>query len=454
MSQATSRKHGWALRRPPILAAVLALAIAPAVARAETPITTQAQADDGAFLAYTPPPAQRAGLCLVDTGVNLNPDTENTVVERTAIDGGGGNDASPGLHGTVLAMMAAAPTNNWGTIGTAPSAIQIVSVRILSPGQTTFPFSSYASGLRACLQMRARFNIRVINLSLGTSEVPSSESYETVRSAIETALHYEIAVTAAAGNDDGGAVGYPAAVPGVLSVGASDSLSGSFCSFSNRGSGLRMLAPGCDLDGADPTTGTATFNYSQGTSEASAIDSAALTALIAYQPDLTTEAAELDLAAAHDGSLDVAQAFRNAGLKQIIAAGEAAEPRPTASDTGAAPASLPQSVPLSTPALMTPTTDAQFSAPRVRLSRRNGQLVLVLAGAPSGARMEARCLGYRKHSHKLVVLRTITTGARTLRLLATGVRELTLRYTDPYDIQRSSPWTTLRPPAQQATHRP
>ena len=71
-------------------AACLMLLLLPAAAGAESGITTQAVADNGAFLPYAPPPAQLAGLCLVDTGVNLNPDTEGVVVERTALDGGSG----------------------------------------------------------------------------------------------------------------------------------------------------------------------------------------------------------------------------------------------------------------------------------------------------------------------------------------------------------------------------
>src|ERR1019366_2543562 len=127
-------------------AAWLVLALLPAAAGAESGITTQAVADNGAFLPYAPPPAQLAGLCLVDTGVNLNRDTEGVVIERTALDGGSGGDLSPTLHGTVLAMMAGAPANGWGMVGTAPRAVQIVSVRILEPGHTTFPFSAYATG--------------------------------------------------------------------------------------------------------------------------------------------------------------------------------------------------------------------------------------------------------------------------------------------------------------------
>ena len=130
-----------------LVAIVLAFGLLAATGRAETAIPAQAVADDGAFLPYAPAPAQLGGLCLVDTGVNVNPDTEAVVVDRTAIDGGSGEDTSATTHGTVLAMMAAAPANGWGMVGTAPRSIQIVSVRILEPGKTTFPFSSYAAGI-------------------------------------------------------------------------------------------------------------------------------------------------------------------------------------------------------------------------------------------------------------------------------------------------------------------
>ena len=311
-----------------ILAALLALLLPAATAGAETAITAQAVADNGAFLPYAPPPAQLAGLCLVDTGVNLNPDTEGVVVERTALDGGSGEDVSPNLHGTVLAMMAGAPANGWGMVGTAPRAIQIVSVRILEPGQTTFPFSAYAAGITACLQCPAAATTCGSSTSRSAPlKSPSGESYEMLgQRDSKKQANYGVAVVAAAGNDDGGAVEYPAAYPGVLSVGATDTQGGGFCSFSNRGEGLRLLAPGCDLDGAEPTTGAPNYNYWQGTSEASAIAAAALDALDSYQPGLSPEAAEKDLTEADNGVLDIAQTFRNAGLGAIVAAGEAAEP--------------------------------------------------------------------------------------------------------------------------------
>jgi hypothetical protein len=433
----------WRIRACVVIV-LLALVLPLTTASAETSVTTQATADNGAFLPYAPAPAQLAGLCLVDTGVNLNPDTEGVVVERTALDGGSGNDVSPTLHGTVLAMMAGASANGWGMVGTAPHAIQIVSVRILEPEQTTFPFSAYATGIVACLSLRSHYNIRVINLSLGTSESPSAESYEALTNALERAKNYGVAVVAAAGNDDGGAVEYPAAHPGVLSVGATDTQGGGFCSFSNRGEGLRLLAPGCDLDGANPVTGEPDYNYWQGTSEASAIAAAALDALDSYQPGLSPEAGEKDLTEADNGVLDIAQTFRNVGLGAIVTAGEGAEAGAQSDSTSA---SSPQPV---TP-LAAMTLTRPFGRPQARLRRVKHRLVLALSGRPSEAQVQVRYLGHRGRSRQLRVLRTLQGVFTNLTLPSAGVVEVSVRYTDPYDVERASPWTTLRLPASANT---
>ncbi len=430
-----------------IVAALLPLMLLlPTVARAETAITAQAVADNGAFLPYAPAPAQLASMCLVDTGVNPNPDTEGVVVERTALDGGSGGDVSPTLHGTVLAMMAGAPANGWGMVGTAPHAIQIVSVRILEPGQTTFPYSAYASGITECLELRHKYNIRVINLSLGTSEGRSAEATELVGNAVERATNYGIAVVAAAGNDDGGPVEYPAAYPGVLSVGATDTQGGGFCSFSNRGEGLRLLAPGCDLDGANPTTGEPDYNYWQGTSDSSDIAATALAALYAYQASLSVEAGEADLTGADNGVLDIAQTFRNAGLGTIVAAGEAAEPgAQTSSTTGSSPQQVAP--------LMAMTLTQPFARPRARLRRVKHRRVLSLIGRPTEAEAQVRYLGRRGHSSRPRILRTLYGSFTSLTVPTSGVAEISVRYIDPYDIERASPWTTLRIPGSSSTLR-
>jgi hypothetical protein len=371
------------------LAALVALVVfSPSTAVAETAITAQAVADDGSFLSYAAAPAQPTGLCLVDTGVNENPDTEGVVVERTALDGGSGGDVSPTLHGTVLAMMAAAPANGWGMVGTAPRAVQVVSVRILEPGQTTFPFSAYAAGITECLEVRHKYNIRVINLSLGSPETPSAEAIEFVGNAVERATNYGLAVVAAAGNDDGGAVAYPAA-------------------------------------------------YWQGTSEASAIAASSLAALDAYQPDLSAEAGEKALTEADDGALDIAQAFRNAGLAGVVSAGEAAEPGAPQSST--AESSRTPVAPLTGMKLTRP-----FARPQAHLKRVKHRLVLSVTGLPHEAEVQVRYLGTRQRSRHLRVVRALHGVFTKLTLPTSGIVAVSVRYTDPYDVERASPWTTLR----------
>ena len=119
-----------------------------ASALAATPaVTAQAQAADAAFLAYAPAPAGGAGaLCLVDTGVNSNPDTQPGLISATAVDGGTGNDVDPDGHGTTMAMIAGGAGH--GMIGAWPR-LKIVSVRatdVPQPGQEpTFQFDDYTA---------------------------------------------------------------------------------------------------------------------------------------------------------------------------------------------------------------------------------------------------------------------------------------------------------------------
>lgn len=82
-------------------------------APAATPaVTTQALAADAAFLAYAPAPSDGAGaLCLVDTGVDVNPDTQAELISATAVDSGTSNDVDPDAHGKTMAMIATYTSN-------------------------------------------------------------------------------------------------------------------------------------------------------------------------------------------------------------------------------------------------------------------------------------------------------------------------------------------------------
>ena len=68
-------------------------------------------------------------------------------------------------------------------------------------------------------------------------------------------------------------------------------------------------------------------------------------------------------------------------------------------------------------------------------------------------RAGVRYLGHRGHSRRLSILRTLHGAFTNLTLPTSGVAEVSVRYIDPYDAERASPWTTLRLPAAGSTAR-
>jgi hypothetical protein len=92
-----------------------------------------------------------------------------------------------------------------------------------------------------------------------------------------------------------------------------------------------------------------------------------------------------------------------------------------------------------------------FPRPHARLHRMKGRTTLLLAGRPSEARTEVRYLGYPQHSRHLRLLRTLT-GVFTNLTIPHMVRAVQVRYTDPYDITRTSQWATLKVPVGKPGH--
>src|SRR4051812_29634450 len=143
--------------------AALAAAASPAAAEYKT-TTSQALAAHAEWLPYAPlPPNGPAAVCLVDTGVDLNPDTASNVIARIALDGGDPSDLSSSKHGTQMAMVMGAPINDWGMVGAWPQ-VPIVSVRATDSG--TFSFDSYRNGIETCREFQGTVRIAVVELAL------------------------------------------------------------------------------------------------------------------------------------------------------------------------------------------------------------------------------------------------------------------------------------------------
>lgn len=349
-------------------------------AAASPPITRQAAAANAAFLAYAPPPAGGArALCLVDTGVDATPDTAPGLVSATALDGGTGEDVDPLRHGTIDAAVAGGAGH--GVLGAWPQ-LKIVSVRATDnpdPGrQPTYQYADYVRAIEDCSKSRADPQVTAIAIPLASKIPPTPDQIDDFNNAVAYARTGDIAILAAAGNEPG-PIQLPASQPGILPVGAGDTVAGGMCPFS-ASMGLTFSAPGCTIDQID-TAGNS-FCCGNGTSQASSFASGVLVALRSYAPRLTaTQAAQLLVSTARNGHLDATAAFRAAGLGAVVDAGNAQIPKPPASSATPPGAAPPQAVP---PA-------ARLGRPRLeRATWRHGVLTVRLHSLRKGARLHAK----------------------------------------------------------------
>lgn len=146
------------------------------------------------------------------------------------------------FHGTWSAGVVAAqsPTGE-GLLGVAPEA-QILPVRV-------FDLDGYTSTARLieATGYAAARGVDVINMSLG-GLLPSTAFTNHL---FELQDQYpNLVMVASAGNSNLDGAGFPAAIPGVLSVGATN-MEGRRAPYSNYGGQLDVVAPGGDLSVSD-----------------------------------------------------------------------------------------------------------------------------------------------------------------------------------------------------------
>jgi thermitase len=199
-------------------------------------------------------------IAVVDTGVDLNhPDLNDKIVpgwdyiddDAYAQDGHG--------HGTHVAGIAAAETNNSLGVAGISWGARIMPIRVLDKNGDGY-YSDVAKGVRyAC-----NHGAQIINLSLGGS-TPSS----TLEDALEKVYGDGCLVTAAAGNDGERGIDYPARYPQTMAV-AATTQSDYRASFSDWGPEMDVAAPGVDIYStvwSPPNNHT--YSYKLGTSMSS-----------------------------------------------------------------------------------------------------------------------------------------------------------------------------------------
>lgn len=218
-------------------------------------------------------------VAIIDSGIDLShPDFDCTVSNGAdkltsgfnVVDNNNNPDDDNG-HGTHVAGITGACTNNSsGVAGAAPN-VRLMPVKVLN-AYGNGSYSDVANGIVYAADSGAK----IINLSLG-----GSANSGTLADAVGYAHNKGVLIIAASGNGNT-ELYYPAAYSQVMAVGSTNS-GDSRSSFSNYGSDLDVVAPGEFIYSTLPGT----YGYLSGTSMASP-HVAGLAALIwSAEPSLT-----------------------------------------------------------------------------------------------------------------------------------------------------------------------
>jgi type VII secretion-associated serine protease mycosin len=217
-------------------------------------------------------------VAVVDTGVDAaQPFLAGAVLPGyDVVNGGGVADTDCDGHGTFVAgLIAGRQLPGFGFAGVAPDAT-ILPIRQANSAQDGTA-ETLAAGIIAAVNRGAQ----VINVSIVTTQLVLP-----LTRAVQYALDHDVLIVAAAGNDYSGGndTEYPAALPGILAVGAVDS-TGQHASFSESGSYVSVAAPGTNLLG--PGAGGVGLVTESGTSFATAFVSGVAALVRSYYPNLT-----------------------------------------------------------------------------------------------------------------------------------------------------------------------
>ena len=206
-------------------------------------------------------------------------------------------------HGTHVSSIAAGQHNSYGGIAPKANIIMVQVFTRVTRASTCAPAASpcllaYDSDILAGMayveSLAGSYNISTVNLSLGGGQYTSActgSSFQNMTDEVNVLKALGIATIASSGNDGyTNAMGYPACIPEVISVGSVKDTGNTVSDFSNSADFLDFMAPGEPIDGAIPTwifsNGLARLS---GTSMSAPHVSGAFTVLKAIDSSLTVD---------------------------------------------------------------------------------------------------------------------------------------------------------------------
>ncbi|WP_139364827.1 S8 family serine peptidase [Sutcliffiella halmapala] len=217
-------------------------------------------------------PKKRPVVAVLDSGVHIeHPDLKNQIVKPYNVLQNNNKPVDDVGHGTHVAGIVGAQTNNQIGIASLSKGVSIMPVKVGDANRLWA--SDIAKGIKYAVDNGAD----IINLSLGGAY----NSY--VEEMVQYAYDKNVLVVAAAGNNGSSSYMYPAAYPTVLSVGAIDGWTDYPAHFSNFGTWVSVTAPGVDILS---TYGKDRYEYMDGTSMASPMVASLAGLLKNHAPEL------------------------------------------------------------------------------------------------------------------------------------------------------------------------
>lgn len=232
-------------------------------------------------------------VAVIDTGFDFtHPDkpinliagpthTSTAAQDGCAPEGVNGPEDDYG-HGTHVGGIIAAATNNGiGVAGLAPD----VRLLVIKAADCTGNLAD--SDVAQSIDDATTLSARVINMSFGGTD-PSA----VISLAIQDAWNAGVILVAAAGNAGTSEQFYPAAIPNVLGIAATDG-SDNVASFSNRGSYVALAAPGVSILSTVPENtpingdGLIYYTYLSGTSMSTPFVAATAALILSVRCGLT-----------------------------------------------------------------------------------------------------------------------------------------------------------------------
>ena len=221
-------------------------------------------------------------IAVIDTGVNgLHQDLLGKVDAGYAfLDGGStqypilaNTDSDELDHGTGIAGVIAAVTNNAKGIAGINWQAQIVPIKIFSSSS-----QAYSNDLARAIIWAANNNIKIINMSIG-----GDNNDPVINDAVNYAYNLNCVIIGSSGNNNS-RVEYPAKYSKVIAVGTTNN-NDVRSDYSNYGEELDLVAPGDNILLLKDSALNNEYEYASGTSVSGAFVSGLASLLLAQHPN-------------------------------------------------------------------------------------------------------------------------------------------------------------------------